>query len=70
MKRIFDPFFTTKDPGKGIGQGLAICHDIIVNKHGGSIEVQGNQGEGAEFILQLPVKGDIDPAEIQVPGAG
>lgn len=53
-ERVFDPFFTTKDPGKGTGQGLAICHDIIVHKHGGSIEVSGD--DGAEFIIKLPVR--------------
>jgi signal transduction histidine kinase len=55
-ERIFDPFFTTKDPGKGTGQGLAICHDIIVQKHGGSIEVSGN--DGAEFTIRLPLGRD------------
>lgn len=54
-ERIFDPFFTTKAPGKGTGQGLALCHDIVVNKHHGTIEVKGNLGEGAEFIVNLPV---------------
>ena len=38
-QQIFDPFFTTKPPGKGTGQGLAISHDIIVNKHRGSIDL-------------------------------
>lgn len=54
-ERIFDPFFTTKEPGQGTGQGLAICQDIVVQKHGGTIDVIGNEGEGAEFVIRLPV---------------
>lgn len=54
-ERIFDPFFTTKAPGKGTGQGLALCLDIVLNKHHGSIEVRGNLGQGAEFIVSLPL---------------
>ncbi|KAF0117831.1 MAG: Signal transduction histidine kinase [Rhodospirillaceae bacterium] len=52
---IFDPFFTTKEVGKGTGQGLAICRDVIVTKHGGRIEVGGCMGEGAIFTLRLPI---------------
>lgn len=61
--KIFDPFFTTKDPGKGTGQGLAISHDVIVEKHGGSISVKSEPGEGAEFTVTLPIdalKGGIN----------
>jgi PAS domain S-box-containing protein len=55
LYRIFDPFFTTKEVGKGTGQGLAIAHDIIVNKHRGSIQVESKEGEGTIFIVQLPL---------------
>ena len=54
--QIFHPFFTTKPVGKGSGQGLAICYDIVVNKHQGRIEVGGVPGEGAVFTVHLPVK--------------
>ena len=54
-KKIFDPFFTTKEVGKGTGQGLAIARDVIVNKHGGSIEALSSEGEGTTFILRLPI---------------
>lgn len=58
-KRIFDPFFTTKDVGKGSGQGLAITHDIVVNKHHGQIKVSDNEGQGAKFVLQFPLGKDV-----------
>ncbi|MDR3439837.1 FIST N-terminal domain-containing protein [Telmatospirillum sp.] len=54
-ERIFDPFFTTKEVGKGTGQGLAICRDVVVSKHGGSLEAGGIVGEGAVFTIRLPV---------------
>ncbi len=53
--RIFDPFYTTKKAGKGTGQGLAISHDVVVNKHGGTIDVSTESGKGTEFIIQLPL---------------
>ena len=53
--RIFDPFFTTKEVGKGSGQGLAICHSVIVDKHGGKILVESTPGQGTTFVLQLPL---------------
>ena len=52
---VFDPFFTTKEVGKGTGQGLAICHDVIVNKHGGAIELESEVGVGTTFIIRLPL---------------
>lgn len=55
--KIFDPFFTTKGVGKGTGQGLTIAHDIIVNKHKGSIHVESEEGKGATFTIVLPVNG-------------
>ncbi|MDD4626282.1 MAG: PAS domain S-box protein [Syntrophomonas sp.] len=57
--KIFDPFFTTKEVGKGTGQGLAISHDIIVNKHNGSIELESEVGQGTTFYIRLPIEGSI-----------
>ena len=54
ISRIFDPFFTTKEFGKGSGQGLAIAHSVIVQKHGGSISVESEVGRGTVFRIQLP----------------
>lgn len=53
-ERVFDAFFTTKEVGKGSGQGLAICHDVIVNKHGGTIRFETETGVGTAFIIDLP----------------
>jgi len=53
--RIFDPFFTTKPVGKGTGQGLAIAHAVIVQKHGGTISFESAPGAGTTFLIQLPL---------------
>ncbi|WP_419783812.1 ATP-binding protein [Maridesulfovibrio sp.] len=52
---IFDPFYTTKDVGEGTGQGLAIAYSIV-EKHRGIISVESVPGEGAKFILKIPVE--------------
>jgi signal transduction histidine kinase len=57
LEKIFDYLFTTKGVGKGTGLGLAIAKSIIVEKHGGTIEVNSVLREGTEFIIFLPMKG-------------
>jgi len=52
--RMFNPFFTTKPPGEGTGLGLSLSHDIVVKQHAGSIEVDTQPGEFAEFRIVLP----------------
>ncbi len=54
--RIFDPFFTTKEVGRGTGQGLAICHDVITEKHGGTLGFETEEGKGSTFIIRLPLE--------------
>ncbi|WP_414752197.1 sensor histidine kinase [Anabaena sp. CCY 9910] len=54
--KIFEHSFTTKPVGKGTGLGLAIAQQIIVQKHGGKLEVNSVPGEGSEFIITLPIE--------------
>jgi signal transduction histidine kinase len=54
LSRIFNPFFTTKEVGKGTGLGLSICHGIVT-EHGGQIYAISELGQGATFVVELPV---------------
>ena len=56
LPRLFDPFFTTKPVGKGTGLGLSISYQIIVQKHQGELTCCSTPGEGAEFLIVLPVE--------------
>jgi len=57
--RLFDPFFTTKPVGKGTGLGLSISHSIIVDRHGGRLSCISTPGEGAEFLIEIPVRPNL-----------
>jgi len=54
LDKIFQPFFTTKPPGHGTGLGLSLAYDIVTKSHHGELEVKTRNGEGTEFIIQLP----------------
>ena len=54
LDKIFQPFFTTKPTGQGTGLGLSLSYDMV-KAHGGELSVKTKEGEGSEFILQLPV---------------
>ena len=60
LDRIFAPFFTTKALGKGTGQGLAIAHSVITEKHGGHIRVESELGSGTSFVMQIPLEGTVN----------
>ncbi|MHC5766494.1 MAG: sensor histidine kinase [Nostoc sp.] len=54
-QRVFDYMFTTKPVGKGIGLGMAIAYQIVVDKHRGTIEVDSTPGYGTEFTIRIPL---------------
>ncbi|MCG8651199.1 MAG: ATP-binding protein, partial [Pirellulales bacterium] len=74
IRRIFDPFFTTKAAGKGTGQGLAIAHAVIAEKHRGTITVESELGKGTTFVIRIPLHAEspadlpMEPAESEVVG--
>lgn len=61
--KIFEPFFTTKGVGKGTGQGLAIAHSVIVDKHNGTISCETEEGKGTTFVIRLPLLSSPPQAE-------
>lgn len=54
INKIYQPFFTTKPTGEGTGLGLSLSYEII-KAHGGEIRVSSEEGEYAEFVIELPV---------------
>ncbi|OLP19944.1 serine/threonine protein kinase [Leptolyngbya sp. 'hensonii'] len=56
--KVFDHLFTTKGVGKGTGLGLAIARQIVVEKHGGHLEVRSEVCQGTKFCIHLPICGE------------
>ncbi|MEH2256694.1 hybrid sensor histidine kinase/response regulator [Nostoc sp.] len=56
QQKIFDYLYTTKPVGQGTGLGLSIAHQIVVEKHAGTLEVNSSRGQGSEFIIKLPIQ--------------
>jgi signal transduction histidine kinase len=63
QSRVFDPFFTTKEVGKGAGQGLTVCHDVVVKQHRGAIELDSIPGQGSCIRFKLPRTAPGDASE-------
>ncbi len=59
-RRIFEPFFTTRTVGGGTGLGLSVSYFIITENHGGKLTVESQPGEGAKFIISLPLHRNIE----------
>lgn len=59
QQRIFDPFFTTKAVGKGTGMGMSISYQIITEKHRGHLKCVSVLGQGAEFLIQIPIRQQV-----------
>jgi len=68
LDRVFDPFFTTRGPDEGTGLGLAIAFDIA-REHCGALEVSSRPGQGACFVLRLPLR-PLDAGDAAAAGAG
>jgi len=68
LSKVFDPFFTTKEVGKGTGLGLSLCYGII-KEHGGTVTVRSKPGQGATFVIELPLAAEEaeSSAKIEAP---
>jgi len=59
INEIYNPFYTTKPEGVGTGLGLSIAWDIIVEQHGGVLDVESRVGEGTCFTIRLPIAKEL-----------
>jgi signal transduction histidine kinase len=69
LSQIFDPFFTTKPVGEGTGLGLSITYGIV-ERHGGTINVESRKGSGTTFTVTLPVHARRPEGSLLTEGEG
>ncbi|NJK99099.1 MAG: HAMP domain-containing histidine kinase [Spirulinaceae cyanobacterium SM2_1_0] len=67
QSRLFEPFFTTKPVGQGTGLGLAVCQQIIVERHQGRLTCTSEPGVGTEFVIAIPAQPQMLTAETSQP---
>ncbi len=69
QSKIFDPFFTTKRISEGMGLGLSVCYQTVINQHRGKLHLTSKPGHGTTFTLDIPYQtlGSIAPEAIQDP---
>ena len=67
LSRILDPFFTTKE--KGTGLGLSVVYGII-DRHGGTLEVESQVGQGTTVVVRLPVSTAPPPQALGLTTSG
>lgn len=68
-RHLFEPLFTTKGPGAGTGLGLFTAYDIVTTTHGGLLEADDAEEDGARFRVVLPDRPSLQPVEPDVPRA-
>lgn len=56
LSRVFDPFFTTRASGEGVGLGLSLAHDVVVQGHQGEMRMTSEPGEQTEVLVLLPLR--------------
>jgi signal transduction histidine kinase len=62
--KVFEQFFTTKEVGRGTGQGLAFARSVVVDRHGGSLTFESQEGAGCTFYVRLPISGPSSVSEV------
>jgi two-component system NtrC family sensor kinase len=59
LRHIFDPFYFVSEQGQRAGMGLSIAYGVI-ERHGGTIEVESQEGKGTTFTVHLPLESNLE----------